>query len=352
MATMQDVARRAGVSLSTVSYALSGTRSVSAATRDRVAAAMAELGYTPNAMARGLASRRSRVLALVYPAAERGLGGTVAEFVSAAADTARENGHHLVLWPFRTNQADEVRDLVLQGMADGVLVMEVTLDDPRVATLRDAGVPFTMIGRTRDVGGLPSVDVDFERTTREAVDHLVGLGHRRIAFLNHSEATATEGYAPTFRAEEGFAAAMRSHGLEPLTRRVDESPQAGREALADVLADQPGTTALVTMNEIATFGVLAELQHRGVGVPEQMSVLAIVTSPGVADMSNPPLTTMHAPGAELGRLAVLNLLSQVSGEGSPAAGALIGCTLEPGQSVGPARDAAPASGAAQSPPRP
>ncbi|MFD6177991.1 MULTISPECIES: LacI family DNA-binding transcriptional regulator [unclassified Isoptericola] len=348
MTTMQDVARRAGVSLSTVSYALSGNRSVSAATRDRIAEAMAELGYTPNAMARGLASRRSRVLALVFPAAERGLGGTVAEFVSAAGDTARENGHHLVLWPFRTTQADEVRDLVLQGMADGVLVMEVTLDDPRVATLRDAGVPFTMIGRTRDVAGLPSVDVDFERTTREAVEHLVGLGHRHIAFLNHSQATADEGYAPTFRAEEGFAAAMRARGLEPVTRRVDETPQAGREALGEVLAAEPRTTALVTMNEMATFGVLAELQQREMPVPGRMSVLAIVTSPGVADMSNPRLTTMHSPGTELGRLAVLTLLARVAGEDDGPAGTLIGCTLEPGESVGPA----PADAGVPGPSRP
>jgi DNA-binding LacI/PurR family transcriptional regulator len=337
MATMQDVARQAGVSLSTVSYALSGTRSVSAATRERIQQAMEELGYTPNAMARGLASRRSRVLALVYPAtAERGLGGTVAEFVAAAADTARDNGHHLVLWPFRTEQADEIRDLALQGMADGVLVMEVTLDDPRVATLRDSGVPFTMIGRTRDVGDLPSVDVDFERTTRDAVDHLVGLGHRRIAFLNHSEATAAQGYAPTFRAEEGFAAAMGDHGLEPVTRRVDESPQAGREAVAHLLAAAEPPTAVVTMNEIATFGAVAELQQRGIRIPEEMSVLAIVTSPGVADMSNPPLTTMHSPGAELGRLAVLTLLARITGDRPPAAAPLVACTLEPGQSVGPA----------------
>ncbi|WP_166849631.1 LacI family DNA-binding transcriptional regulator [Isoptericola sp. BMS4] len=347
MATMQDVARLAGVSLSTVSYALSGHRTVSAATRERIVSAMEELGYQPNAMARGLASRRSRVLALVYPAAERGLGGTVAEFVSAAAEAAREKGHHLVLWPFRTDQADEVRDLVLQGMADGVLVMEVTLDDPRVTTLRDAGVPFTMIGRTRDVAGLPSVDVDFERTTREAVDHLVGLGHRHLAFVNHSEATAAEGYAPTFRAEEGFAAAVRAHGLEPVVRRVDESPQAGREAAAELLDRSPRPTAVVTMNEIATFGVVAELQQRGIGVPDEMSVLAIVTSPGVADMSNPPLTTMHSPGADLGRLAVATLLSQVAGDPPPAAATLIPCTLEPGRSVGPAPGAPPAPAGAE-----
>ncbi len=336
MVTMQDVARRAQVSLSTVSYALSGSRPVSDETRERVRTAMAELGYQPNAMARGLAARRSNVIALIYPAMERGLGGTVAEFVDSAAQTARENGYHLVLWPFRTTQAPEIRDLVRQGMADGVLLMEVGLDDERVTTLQQAGVPYTMIGRTRDPEGLPWVDIDFERTTDEAVAHLAELGHRRIAFVNHSRSSQADGYAPTSRAADGYEQAMRRRGLEPLWVHADESPRAGRTAVDELLTRDPGLTALVTMNEIATFGVVAELQHREVAVPEQMSILSIVTSPGVGDMSNPPLTTMHAPGLELGALAVRTLLSQLDDARPSTAGTLLPCVLEPGASVAPA----------------
>ena len=336
MVTMQDVARRARVSLSTVSYALSGTRPVSEATRQRIEKAMAELGYLPNAMARGLASRRSNVLALIYPAMERGLGGTVAEFVSSAADTARENGYHLVLWPFRTTQAPEIRDLVRQGMAAGVLLMEVGLDDDRVDTLHEAGVPYTMIGRTRDPEGRPWVDIDFERTTADAVEHLVGLGHRQIAFVNHSIASRDDGYAPTHRADAGFEAAMRSRGLEPVAVHAEDSPQSGRQAVAELLQKNPRPTALVTMNEIATFGVVAELQQRGIEVPGDLSILSIATSPGVGDMSNPPLTTMHAPGAELGRLGVLKLLSLVDDSRPGTPDVLIPCMLEPGRSVAPA----------------
>lgn len=341
MATMQDVARRAQVSLSTVSYALSGTRPVSTQTRRRIEEAMAELGYQPNAMARSLASRRSNVLALIYPAMERGLGGTVAEFVDAAAVTARENGHHLVLWPFRTTQAPEIRDLVRQGMAAGVLLMEVSLDDARVDTLQEAGVPYTMIGRTRDLAERPSVDIDFERTTEDAVAHLAGLGHRHIGFVNHSLASREAGYAPTFRAQEGFEAAMRARGLEPVVVHSDESPRAGRAAVGELFGLDPELTALVTMNEIATFGVMAELQARRVEVPDQMSILSIVTSPGVGEMSNPPLTTMHAPGAELGRLGVLKLLSLVDASRPATPDVLIPCALEPGGSVAPAPGAAP-----------
>jgi DNA-binding LacI/PurR family transcriptional regulator len=340
MATMQDVARRAGVSLSTVSYAMSGTRPVSARTRERIEDAMAELGYQPNAMARGLASRRSTVLALVYPATERGLGGTVAEFVDSAAQTARENGYHLVLWPFRTTQAPEIRDLVRQGMADGVLLMEVALEDDRVKSLQEAGVAYTMIGRTRELDGRPWVDIDFEATTDAAVEHLVELGHRHIGFVNHSAASRAAGYAPTFRAGDAYEAAMRSRGLAPVWVDADESPQAGRAAVGELLEADPKLTALVTMNEIATFGVVAELQHRGVAIPHGMSILSIATSPGVGEMSNPPLTTMHAPGAALGRLAVLKLLTLVDPGRPSVSETLIPCVLEAGASVAPGPKAA------------
>lgn len=334
---MQDVARHAGVSLSTVSYALSGARPVSEATKQRIHEAMRELGFQPNAMARGLASRRSSTVALVIPAAESGFGGTVAEFVSSAAETARGNGYHLVLWPFAAHQAEEIRDLVGQGMADGVLLMEVGLQDARVEALRAAGVPFTMIGRTQDPEEMSYVDIDFARTTEEAVGHLVDLGHRRIGFLNHSAASHEAGYAPTIRADEGFRAAMERRGLRPETALSDESPSAGRAAMVDLLGREPGMTAVVTMNEMATFGAIVELQGRGVSIPEDFSVLSIVTSPGVGALSNPPLTTMHAPGAELGRLAVQALLDQIEGSLHPPSPVLLTCRLEHGASTGPVR---------------
>ena len=336
MATMQDVARLANVSLSTVSYALSDARPVSAATKSRIEAAMAELGFQRNAAARSLASRRTHVLALTFPAMQQGLGGTVSEFVASAAETATKHGYQLVLWPLGANQPREISDLAKQGQADGVLLMEVLLEDPRVEALRATGVPFTMIGRTEQVADLSYVDIDFTQTTEDAVAHLAGLGHEKIAFLNHSAASRAEGYGPTVRADDGYAAAMRRRGLEPQAVLCDENPAAGRAAMSALLAREPGLTAVITMNEIATFGAAVELQSRDLRIPRDFSVLAIVTSPGVGAMSNPPLTTMHAPGAELGRLGVESLLALLHVDGSHVAGpVLLPCHLEPGASTGP-----------------
>lgn len=336
MATMQDVATLAGVSVSTVSYALSSTRAVSSATKARVIAAIDQLGYEPNLHARGLASRRSSVLALVYPAMERGLGGTVAEFVASAAATAVESGFRLVLWPFGSHQAADIAALVRQGMADGVLLMEVRLHDERVEALVAGDVPFTLIGRTDDVDGLSYVDIDFARTTEDAIAHLVGLGHRHVGFLNHSRSSLDVGYAPTVRAAQGYHEAMVARGLDPVAVLCDESPDAGRAAMRELLWLDPDLTAVVTMNEIATFGATVELQSLGRRIPTDFSVLAIATSPGVGAMSSPRLTTMHAPGAALGRLGVQSLLARLRAHEVDNPGpVLLPCPLVPGESTGP-----------------
>ena len=338
MATMQDVARLAHVSVSTVSYALSGARPVSAQTKRRIEAAMHELGFRPNALARALASRRSRTLAVIYPATEAGISGTVAEFVSSAAATARRRGYHLVLWPFAAHQAEEIRDLVHQGMADGVLLMEVCLSDSRVEALDAAGLPFAMIGRTERVDGLTFVDIDFDQTLEDAVAHLTALGHRHIGFLNHSAASHAAGYAPTHRAERAFVGGMVRRGLTPVTVLSEDDPAAGRQAMATLLTADPALSAVVTMNEMATFGATVELQARGLSVPDAFSVLSVATSPGVGALSNPPLTTMHAPGAELGRLAVQALLTLIEDpDGPPPEPSLLTCPLEPGASTAPPR---------------
>ena len=337
MATMLDVARLANVSVSTVSYALSDARPVSTATKARVERAMTELGYQRNAAARSLASRRSRILALTFPAMAQGLGDTVSEYIAGAAEEASQHGYHLVLWPLGANHAQEIRDLARQGQADGVILMEVGLEDPRVDVLRAAGVPFTMIGRTARVAGLSYVDVDFARTTEDAVAHLARLGHERIAFLNHSIVSRTGGYGPTVRADDGYASAMRRRGLVPRAIFCDENPGAGRAAMAGLLASVPGLTAVITMNEIATFGAVVELQVQDLRIPRDVSVLSIVSSPGVGAMSNPPLTTMHAPGAELGRLGVGSLLALLHA-GEPPDPVLRTCLLVPGGSTGPVRE--------------
>jgi len=268
---------------------------------------------------------------------EGAIGGTGGEFVRSAAEHAREQGFQLVLWPFRSDEGREVRNLARQGMADGVLVMEVVNDDQRIRMLEEARVPYAMIGRTQDVETRPSVDIDFDATVEQALDHLMAEGHTHIGFINHSQAMIDTGYGPAVRASSAFDRMTAERGLVALNRACEDSPVVGRAVTADLLATDPELTAIVTMNELATFGVYAELQSRNLAVGEDVSVLGIVSSPGVGTLSYPPLTTMHSPGTELGRLAVDCLLSQLHPERGAVPNQLIPCVLEPGMSLGPAR---------------
>ena len=332
---MLDVAKRAGVALSTVSYALNGTRPISEETQARIFAAMKELDYRPHALARGLASKRSRIIALLFPASERGLGITELEFVSSATDAARENGYHLVLWPADMHDVNELRQLTQQGLADGVIVMEVHLNDARINLLHEIGFPFSMIGRCADTTELGYADIDFEQTTHDAIDYLAGLGHTHIALLNHSQAEFDAGYGPAVRVHADFKQAVQAAGLKGITRLCHAAPQAGYEAFNDMLVECPDLTALIAMNDRAVPGVMQAIAERGWRIPDDFSIVAIVSSARAAEMLVPPLTTLDPPSSELGRLGVELLIQQLETQEQEVPHVLLPCRLVVRGSSGP-----------------
>jgi DNA-binding LacI/PurR family transcriptional regulator len=313
MSTMADVARRANVALSTVSYAINGTRPISEETRQRIFAAMEELGYKPNALARGLASKRSRIIALLFPTPERGLGITELEFVTAATDTAKENDYNLILWTSDRKDLDGLRDLTQQGLVDGVVVMEVHLDEQRIDVLREADFPYSLIGRRADTAGISYVDIDFDQTVKESITYLRGLGHSRIAFLNHSQTEYDAGYGPSVRAQAAYEEAAREAGMRNLSRMSRATPTGGYEALGDLLETESNLTALITMNERAIPGIMQGVAERGWSIPDDFSLVAVVSSARAAEMVIPSLTTMEPPSARMARLGVELLIRKLEG---------------------------------------
>lgn len=328
VATMTDVARRAGVSVSTVSYVLTGTRPISEATRDRVLAAMAELDYQPNAMARGLASRRSNIVGLLLPLTGRGLGATETAFVTGATEAAREAGYHLMLCPVGAADSDELQSLATQRLLDGFLVMEVQLTDRRVELLQKLKSPFVLIGRTEDGTGLACVDIDFEQTVDDAVAHLVELGHETIAYINHSPASLASGYGPAKRTEAAFQAALERHGITGVMVPTEDTAGGGRAAIQRAREECPALTGVLVMNENAALGILAELREAGLDVPGDVSVVSMVTSEVVADLASPALTAMTSPGAALGAAATRVLLKRLAENNGSTYQELLPCALE------------------------
>jgi DNA-binding LacI/PurR family transcriptional regulator len=335
MVTMQQVADRAKVSISTVSFVVNDTKPVMAETRERVLKAIDELGYRRNSMARALASRKSRVIALIYPLLDHRHHHS---FVDAAATAAEERGYSLVLWPVHSdNVSAEIASLIQAGFADGVLLMEVQLEDERVTHLQQAGAPFALIGRTRELDGIDYVDIDFERSVEQAVEDFAALGHRDFSLIIEDLSdTPLAGYSPPIRAEQTFEEAVRSRGLNGTVFRVPHE-RASILSIADEIARRaPETTAIIGMHDDATFALINVLRHRGIRVPEDISIAGIASATAMATLTDPALSTYDAPGSALGRLATEALIDRLEGRGGPPTQVRIACTLMPGASMGPA----------------
>jgi DNA-binding LacI/PurR family transcriptional regulator len=332
---MEDGAHEAGVAVSTVSYAINGTRPISAETRHRIEAAMDALGYRPHAVARALASRRSRIIAVALPTERRGLGRTELDFVSGAVDAANELDYHVVVWPAEIHDRTDVETMTSNGLVDGVLLMEVCLDDDRVEALTAAGRPLAMIGRTADPSDLAHVDIDFEQTLDEAVEHLHRLGHHRIAFVNHDRSEHEAGYGPAVRALDAYDRAMTRRRLEPISRFCGDDPAAGAEVSRALLTDVPDLTAVIVMNEPAVPGLYRAATTSGRTIPDDLSVVSVVSSQGVAQMSIPALTVFEAPSRELGHRGVELLLAVLDERSADITPELMPCRLVVGDSTGP-----------------
>ncbi|MBC7764032.1 MAG: LacI family DNA-binding transcriptional regulator [Candidatus Saccharibacteria bacterium] len=334
---MQEVATRAGVSIATVSFVVNGTKNVSPSTRDRVTAAMTELGFRNNVVARALASRRTRIIALLFPSVEHRMRITALEFFTSAASRASELGYHLVLWPVETT-GEDIAELLSGGLVDGVIVMEVKMQDHRIEKLTALRFPFTSIGRTRNPSALPYVDIDFETTVEKSLDYLTELGHRRFGLvIEDLDGTAMAGYAPPLRTESSFRTSCAQRGLTAAVVTCGPSTQGGRQAALALLAVDPDVTAVMIMKDDSTFGLLAGLAEAGRSVPGDVSVLSLVSSTEAAAQHDPVLSTMNAPGRELGKLAAEALIRQLDGPDGEPPHVLLPCVLHEAESTAAVR---------------
>ncbi|MFJ5666143.1 LacI family DNA-binding transcriptional regulator [Micromonospora chalcea] len=311
--TIADVARHAGVAASTVSYVLSGKRTISATTRGRVLASIRALGYHPHAGARALASRRANVIALVLPLRTGMQVPVVMRFATAVVTTARSYDHDVLLVTADEGPAGLHR-IAGSALVDGVLLMDVELEDSRVPLLRELSLPGVLIGHPADSTGLACVDLDFRRAGELCVEHLAAAGHRRIALLGAPAAVYDRGTGFAHRTRAGVRAAAERLGVDAVTRSCEEGPAAVRRDLEALFADHPDVTGLVVQNESAVGPVLATLPLLGRRVPRDVSVVAVCPDE-LAEQS--ALTCVPVPAEDVGRQAVALLMRRLSGEAVP-----------------------------------
>ncbi|MET7685477.1 LacI family DNA-binding transcriptional regulator [Streptomyces sp. NPDC005423] len=315
MVKITDVARHAGVSPSTVSYALSGKRPISEETRRRVEASIRELGYRPHAGARALASSRSNVLALVVPLRTGIHVPVVMQFVVSVVTTARRHDHDVLLLTQEEGE-EGLRRVADTALVDALIVMDVQLTDPRLPLLRSLDLPSVLIGFPAEASGLTCVDLDFRAAGELCVERLAGLGHRVVALVGSPPEVYVRQTAFAQRVVQGFTAAAHRNGLAARVLPCEATPAAARAVAEQLLREQPALTGVVVHNEPVLEPLIDAFQQLGLRVPGDLSVTAICPDE-LAESLQVPVTSVALPSAELGARAVESLMRKLDGTAVP-----------------------------------
>jgi DNA-binding LacI/PurR family transcriptional regulator len=305
--TSRDVARLAGVSQSTVSYVMTGRRPISEETRKRVSAAIEQLTYERHAGARALASQRSRVVGLFMPFGDGNDTVGKLPFIENIAASARAHDHELLLVTADEGSAG-LRRLAGRSLCDAMIIMDIELDDERVAVAAELPVPVILIGVPRDPRGLHCVDLDFVQAAQIAIDELSATGHDRIALLGHPADLTRRRLNYVSR----FIDAAREHAdLLGIRLEVIAPVELGRAAAAAAV-DQAvafgggGRLGLLVPESGNVQAVLHALHSRGSLPGRDVSVVAVCTD-AMAQDSEPPVTNVSLERRDVSQRAMETL---------------------------------------------
>ena len=317
MTTITDVANRAGVAPVTVSRVINGAPNVNAATRQRVEAAIAELGYVPNIVARSLRSRRTRSLALILPDITNTFWTTVARGVE---DAAQDRGYTVILCNTDENAAKQgsYLELAASQRADGVIIAPCDGDPHRLQILRDRDIATVVIDRRVDGWHVDSVTGDSFSGAHALTSHLIRLGHRRIVIIS--------GPADTSTAEDrvlGYSLALADAGIPimpELIQRGEFRAASGERLASEILTKTPGMgeltprpTAIFAANNAIALGVIDAVGRLGLRIPHDVALVCFDDFPNASHLF-PFLTVVVQPAYEMGLHAAQLLLSRLEAD--------------------------------------
>jgi LacI family transcriptional regulator len=294
--TIRDVAKASGVHVSTVSRTFTAPHLVNPETRTRVLFTAENLGYRPNRAARALITGRTHNIGLIVPDIANPF---FPPLIKAAESYAWQRDHHLVVAD--TNEDPVVEEQLVQALAkqvDGILLCSPRMTNDHIEQLRRT-VPLVLINRLVD--GLPAVVMDVAQGARAAMEHLIGLGHRHLAFV-----AGPRGSWTNREIRRSATATTRSCGVRLTVVGPNQPTEEAGLAAVDPLL-HTGATGVVAYNDLMAFGLLEGLHERGIRVPQQLSVVGI-DDIIISRLIRPKLTTVATPTAAAGRAAVDMLL--------------------------------------------
>ena len=337
---LKELATQLGLSPTTVSRALNGYPEVNETTRERVMAAAKRNNYRPTTRAIRLATGRALAVGHVIPIATRHeiVNPIFADFIAGAGETYSRNGYDMLL-SVVADETEETtyRELKLRGAVDGVIVHSPRMDDPRIALLRDIGLPFVVHGRASG-SALPYnwVDVNNRRAFHRATEFLLDLGHAQIALVNGLEYMDF-----ALRRRSGYVDALASRGIAADARLMTSDQMtevAGFEAAQAMLAMPDPPTAFLVASMISAMGVRRAIEAAGLVMGRDVSV--IIHDDDLSYLKNgdavPIFTATRSSVREAGRLVAEMLLNVIAQGDAPPTHRLLEAELIIGQSTGPA----------------
>jgi LacI family transcriptional regulator len=306
--TIYDVARLAGVSTATVSRALNGTGQVGEPKRLAIEEAVEQLGYRPNTIARSLVTRSTQTIALLLPDITNPF---YAELVAGVHELTLERGYTMLLCTtdFDPEQEERYLRLLRAKHVDGALVDGLVLPPERIARFVEDGFPIVCLDRDVDSPAVPLVQVDNRTGARIATEHLLSLGHRRIAHITGAPARISE------ERLLGYQAALADAGIAPdssLVAMGSFTEAGGYEAMRTLMAIAQRPTAVFAANDLSAIGALSAVSAAGRSVPGDVSLVGF-DDVRLSRYTSPPLTTIRQPAGKIARRATELLLGMIAG---------------------------------------
>jgi DNA-binding LacI/PurR family transcriptional regulator len=307
-----DVARAAGVSVSTISRILNNRPDVSEATRQRVKQVIDELGYRPHSQAQRLAAGTTRTIALLNSLDYKYITQLEMGFLTGASTAAGEENYifNLIMTPIK--EAD-LLGLYQAAQVDGVILMEIDIEDWRVDLLKKNNFPFVMIGHCSDNAGLNFIDLDFENSIIVAFEHLINLGHKEIGFITFPEDIREKGFGPAIRSLRGFNKAQEIFNLSAPFIESRMTVNEIMDSTIELFKENPQLTSIVTILGPKTVGIIRGLRSIGRKVPEDVSIVSISTE-ATAQLTSPQITSIDFPTYTIGYDAAKMLIKLLNNQ--------------------------------------